>query len=837
MLTPVGVGGQRDSAATNVRTRGIAAVAVLAVLALGGTARANHGGDSDHLPPVSKNVEIVSKLEPASQGPVANRQIDDLTVHDGFAYLQSGSNCGPAGGGFYAIDIRNPAAPSEVSFTAAAPNTYHGEGAHAVSIGTPAFSGDLLAVSNEACPGHPNAGGGFDLYDVSDPADPVPLTEGFGDFGGEGTLTGPEPIPHGSQSIFIWDAGAKAYAAVVDNEELHALDIFEITDPESPQPVGEYNLRSEAPPETDAPNGNNPFMQDMVVKPIDGRWMLLASYFDGGYVLVDVTDPAAAEYVADSDFGTSDPLTGFDPPEGNAHYAEFTHDNEHIVTAEQDIQPYRLTQVEVESQGDFAAGAVTGGAMPSDLPDGRLNGPMAYGGYACQDTNPAGDEPQPVPLAETTFPEAGLEEGEEQILVVQRGPDGDPNEDYDGDGDTTDTDDACFPGTKADTAADAGWDAIVIINRHEDGGEGADSAFCGSGGYQEPFVTACTTHAAGHAIFDDPASYDRPYDDQIEMAPVGTVSNHELDATSVFDGWGYMGLYGTSPGDDGKLPREDSYAIPEAMNPDYAQGFGELSIHEQAADPTEPLSYASYRSAGLRVFSFEAGKITPQGAFIDSGGNDLWGVEQFTTGNGERLIAASDRDYGLYIFRYTGPLAPERPTCANSGATVPAGGTVTVALVCTDENGNPLTRQIVSGPSAGTLGPVNQADGTVSYTNTDEAATTDSFRFAANDGAATSAPATVTLTIESSPDTTAPETTIDKRPKNEVRGSKAKFKFSSSEPDSSFECKLDRGKYKPCTSPRKLKRLEPGKHKFSVRATDAAGNTDPKPAKDKFRVV
>jgi len=31
-------------------------------------------------------------------------------------------------------------------------------------------------------------------------------------------------------------------------------------------------------------------------------------------------------------------------------------------------------------------------------------------------------------------------------------------------------------------------------------------------------------------------------------------------------------------------------------------------------------------------------------------------------------------------------------------------------------------------------------------------------------------------------------------------------------------------------------RLKPGKHKFLVQATDAAGNPDPSPAKVKFRV-
>ena len=43
------------------------------------------------------------------------------------------------------------------------------------------------------------------------------------------------------------------------------------------------------------------------------------------------------------------------------------------------------------------------------------------------------------------------------------------------------------------------------------------------------------------------------------------------------------------------------------------------------------------------------------GAYIDDEGSNFWGVEQFTTPDGQRLIAGSDRDFGLQIFRYTGP--------------------------------------------------------------------------------------------------------------------------------------------------------------------------------------
>ena len=85
------------------------------------------------------------------------------------------------------------------------------------------------------------------------------------------------------------------------------------------------------------------------------------------------------------------------------------------------------------------------------------------------------------------------------------------------------------------------------------------------------------------------------------------------------------------------------------------------------------------------------------------------------------------------------------------------------------------------------------------------------------------------------PDATAPETTITKHPKKKGTKRKAKFKFESSEPGSSFECKFDKKPFKPCDAPFK-KKAKLGKHKFRVRATDAAGNTDGSPAKFKFKV-
>jgi hypothetical protein len=84
-------------------------------------------------------------------------------------------------------------------------------------------------------------------------------------------------------------------------------------------------------------------------------------------------------------------------------------------------------------------------------------------------------------------------------------------------------------------------------------------------------------------------------------------------------------------------------------------------------------------------------------------------------------------------------------------------------------------------------------------------------------------------------DTTPPQTTIEKAPKNKGRSATAKYEFASSEPGSTFECAFDSKRFKPCQARAKFKRLDRGKHKLSVRATDPAGNTDPTPATDRFK--
>ncbi|HEX2129272.1 MAG TPA: PQQ-dependent sugar dehydrogenase, partial [Solirubrobacterales bacterium] len=83
-------------------------------------------------------------------------------------------------------------------------------------------------------------------------------------------------------------------------------------------------------------------------------------------------------------------------------------------------------------------------------------------------------------------------------------------------------------------------------------------------------------------------------------------------------------------------------------------------------------------------------------------------------------------------------------------------------------------------------------------------------------------------------DTDPPQTSLKLKRKND-RGTRWVARLRSDEPGSTFECRLDQRRWKPCGAKRRLKNLDPGRHRFRARATDAAGNTDPKPAKDRFR--
>jgi len=160
-------------------------------------------------------------------------------------------------------------------------------------------------------------------------------------------------------------------------------------------------------------------------------------------------------------------------------------------------------------------------------------------------------------------------------------------------------------------------------------------------------------------------------DDDFQRAPIalGTIGDPVLDVDVVFDGWGYIHLFRLNTS-SWTLTELDTFAIPEAMNPAFAEGFGPLSVHEMATDKTDPLrAYSSYYSGGVRAFRIACtgGGPAPRctlvetGGFIDPdidgpgpdpGGNEFWGIETFVRG-GQTYVSGSDMDSGLVILRRT----------------------------------------------------------------------------------------------------------------------------------------------------------------------------------------
>jgi hypothetical protein len=157
------------------------------------------------------------------------------------------------------------------------------------------------------------------------------------------------------------------------------------------------------------------------------------------------------------------------------------------------------------------------------------------------------------------------------------------------------------------------------------------------------------------------------------------------------------------------------------------------------------------RYAAGRKRSWEAARYGRQigleeaGAWIAEGGSNFWGVEQFTTPQGQRLIAGSDRDFGLVILRYTGPGAAQPPACSDLTVMVAYRESADVPLNCSDPNGNPLRQSRTSNPSGGTVTDRPPAGGWTYRHTGRRLGPAGSFTFRANDGAADSNVATANL--------------------------------------------------------------------------------------------
>ena len=581
------------------------------------------GMTEGHLLPISQGVKFVGKAEvtkPAGSG--NDGRIADVSAFGKFAFLTAFREPTCERTGAHVIDMSDPKNPFEVTsaFMETTPFNYAGEGSDTLRLKNEFFDGVLFIHQNETCPGAPEptapaTRGGINIWDVTDPRNPELLVKHAGDF--TNPAGGMDDQPNQTHSVFAWTSpfDGRTYAVLVDDEEFTDLDIMDITDPRNPFLVNDtldlvelFGVEQESPP-----NLTSIFSHDMYVKRVGQRLVMNVSYWDGGYVLLDVTDPTPGNVtlIAESDFEELDPerlARGHEiSPEGNAHQSELSRNNRWLVAGDEDFNAYRVVaEITSGPHSGTEFTAISGSGVPPIDPDTTISGTPTFVGLACAASPPpAGDG----------------------VALIERG--------------------VCSFQEKLDTVKAAGYDAGIVFNTVRPDCQGL--VFMLAEG-DIPFVFV--DRATGLQLLNQTLSAD--VCTQASPAEGSPVSSVLIEA--VFDGWGYVRLFKTQvPGQvgaPGSIELVDTFAIPESQDPAFAEGFGDLSVHEVALNPNpnRNLAYVSYYAGGFRILKYGPGGLRQVGVFIDEGGNNFWGVEFHKMG-GRGYVLASDRDFGLYIFR------------------------------------------------------------------------------------------------------------------------------------------------------------------------------------------
>jgi len=334
---------------------------------------------------------------------------------------------------------------------------------------------------------------------------------------------------------------------LVDNAEGQAVDIFEITDPRHPRQIGETGLDDFGDAALPAPHGNDLFLHDVQFERIDGKPTLLLSYWDAGWILLDVTDPSRPTLLRGHDFAPADPLFGTTPPEGNAHQAYWSSDQRYILGATEDLTPFRLA-------GVIASGPFAGlDFEPTSPRPGRRQPPLERTGRSLR-----GD-----PLRErvsTVYVGSGCApprlSGRYAVALVERG--------------------GCELADKLAALAGAGYGAAIIFNSR---GMGNCEASVPLGVPRDERVRVFgVPRSIGLAILGV-----RGYDvaacraGESPSLPAPGHESAKVVIRSVFDGWGYVRLL------DGQTLQELAhYAVAEGRDPLLADRSSEiLSVHPQ----------------------------------------------------------------------------------------------------------------------------------------------------------------------------------------------------------------------------------------------------------------
>jgi len=395
------------------RKRSMALVAIVIALGLiAPAAGADHPDGGEHLDRPSPNEELET-LDHAQLGDVVSdapfakvtknlelrgrgeRLVLDATTdvwaHEGFAYTGTfNSPCPPdPEAGVWVWDVHNKNNPGFVGVIESEP----GDRTNDVKVAT-MNSGDILVMTNESCGG---GDGGFEIYNVDDPANPVKLASVTIDelnpisdalFGGIANV--------GTHNQWLFTQGSNDYVAVVAETAFDTFMVFNITDPTNPTLAAAWGAEEifdpgvgdltdlADPDQVDRVlnaalwlvdgfgNSANRFLHDITVT-ADGNQAYLSNW-DAGLVLLDISDLASLTSVSlPNDRLVSvalDPANGSRDGEVNSHAAWPSEDGSIVVETEEDFSAWvSVTPPGNLTFGDFPWNTIPGVAVSTTAGD------------------------------------------------------------------------------------------------------------------------------------------------------------------------------------------------------------------------------------------------------------------------------------------------------------------------------------------------------------------------------------------------------------------------------------------------------------------------------------
>lgn len=626
-----------------------------------------------------------------SLGGISDGKYTDVWSHKGFAYVGTFQEPTCDRSGVFISDIRDPAAPKTVTMIKSPPQTRIND-VKVHSVG----ERDVLIFSLEQC-GPLNEGqsegfmqlgqGGISLWDVTDPANPHALKQNYLDF----------PV----HNTFPWTtADGKTYLMIVDDISVNDTHIADISKPQSPRlitttGIGDWLNNAVIGAGTGRTVDEDgqlftgvfaaPLLHDIWIEQApDGRWLAVLSYWDAGFIVLDVTDPRNPVFMGDSTYPNPDPVHGISPAEGNAHAAVFGGANlDYIYGGDEDFDALAVTVTAGGNRFSPTQGSDVPQVGSPDVP--AIVGPTVFVGQACG-----------AVLAAPTKTE---------IALIERG--------------------TCAFTTKAQNVQAAGYITGIVFNQPgRNDGASCETSISMLVSAEIPMLFL--PRSAGFAILDI-AGYDASQcsDDPAigdggnpALPPFG-FAGLDVDISAQFDGWGYLHVLNnleqeiTVPhGQLGDQTRDylgeiGYYAPAELADAALATGAGDLTMHNIEADPLTqhvtpsstggPRMYVSWYSLGLRAVEYRPGHFHDnslgEGVFAWNAhevgrwiaraddlvaglgisaeeaasleGSNFWGVHVTEIG-GVQYILGSDRNTGLWIFAFEcftsdGPLYCQRP--------------------------------------------------------------------------------------------------------------------------------------------------------------------------------